>query len=252
MKKTTYILIGAFLTGMAAVCAVSLFFLLNMSDEPDRRDFTTADTSNMVETTLPSFSALKVDDPYKITIRATDSVTTPVMTCSETAKDALIHKMKGDTLCLSYADTDSYDNTFRLTITVPAGCLSYADNPYGSLTLQDFTAHEMTVGKTNRLTLKGCELSVLSVGNSPKMKLSGSTNITELTISDCSKLRLTCETATDRVDRLTVTGAKDSNPSVNLSEAHIGTVNLNPADSTQQITVTVNRKGELKVENRES
>lgn len=277
MKRTTYMMLGAFICGLLLVSAFSLILLTGGRDRKEmdkEREF----GGSKIEIPLPeSFSSiafeLEDDDSgfrignFKgIAVEVSDSVTAPVLRANTAWRKILNISTTVDTLNVRINLMQLYDSikasgsfmdiryldsseSWPLTVVVPRSMtLKNMSNSWNSILVRNMTCGTMTAHVYNRLVLDSCRIDTLH-STSPGMKelkLETSTVKQASLAQPSGELRVKCVDSSSSIGRITVEGDRKSDSSLlNLTSANFGAVNWTPLDSTAKMNIRVHKPVEL-------
>lgn len=282
MKRTTYMMLGAFICGLLLVSAFSLILLTGGRDRKEmdkKREF----GGNAIEIPLPeSFSSIAFeyddnDDDTDVTgfrignfkgiaVEISDSVTAPVLRANTAWRKILSISMTADTLNIRANFMQLYDSikasgslmdiryldsseSWPLTVVVPRSMtLKNMSNTWNSILVKNMICGTMTAHVYQRLVLDSCRIDTLH-STSPGMKelkLETST-VKQASLAQPSReLRVKCVDSSSSIGRITVEGDRESDSSLlNLTSANFGAVNWTPLDSTAKMNIRVHAPVEL-------
>lgn len=282
MKRTTYMMLGAFICGLLLVSAFSLILLTGGRDRKEmdkEREF----GGSKIEIPLPeSFSsiAFEYDDSdddtdesgfrignFKgIAVEISDSITAPVLRTNTAWRKILSISMTADTLNIRVNFMQLYDSikasgsfmdirylnsseSWPLTVVVPRSTtLKNMRNSWNSILLSNLNSETMTVAVYDRLVLDSCHIDTLhsTLAGLEELKLVNST-VNQVSLTQPSgELRVKCVDSSSSIGKIIVEGDRKSDSSLlNLTSANFGAVNWTPLDSTAKMNIRVHKPVEL-------
>ncbi|WP_300505107.1 hypothetical protein [uncultured Duncaniella sp.] len=277
MKRTTYMMLGAFICGLLLVSAFS-FILLTGGRDRRELDKEHEFGGSKIEIPLPeSFSSiafeLEDDDSgfrignFKgIAVEVSDSVTAPVLRANTAWRKILNISTTVDTLNVRINLMQLYDSikasgslmdiryldsseSWPLTVVVPRSMtLKNMRNSWNSILLSNLSSEKMTVAVYDRLVLDSCHIDTLhsTLPGLEELKLVNST-VNQVSLTQPSgELRVKCIDSSSSIGKIIVEGDRKSDSSLlNLTSANFGTVKWTLRDSTAKMNIRVHKPAEL-------
>lgn len=280
MKRTTYIMLGAFIAGFILIGAVCLFFISHQVPEAeyDRSSIISEETniSTVEEPIADQFSHIVYQNVTEgrriitfkgLTVQMSDTVDAPVLHTVSSSEKIIDMTVRNDTLFLT-ADLSSLNDslmkvpklkrlinnmgltTLPLSVILPQGMkLGSVTNRSNSVWLNDIRASRLNIRTGSDLTLDGCDIDTLRYygRNLRDLKLSKSV-IGLFTMSMPShEVNVDCCDDSGFIKVMEVRGGKPANSYAELymTKANVGSLKWLPENDKATLNVIVNKPTEL-------
>ncbi|MCM1077079.1 MAG: hypothetical protein NC411_06940 [Bacteroides sp.] len=273
MKRTTYLMLGAFIAGFGLVAAFVVMLLSNPVAKDQNRMIggeqidvaLKGDFSEIIFEDTNEYGGYKIRHFRGLTIEQSDSVTKPVLLMGADWSKLVRTDVVGDTLRLS-VDVDCltsqgkkksdkpvlmlFDSAegWPLRLLVPRamsiGQITCADR---SLRLCDFNAERLTVKVKGRVVMSGCRIGLLDCKGTrmSELKLDNSTVDRVSMRQPKDEFKVDCCDGSGFIDAMDVRGIANGNDEFDLTKANVKTMRWTPADSTSVINLLLGRQIEI-------